>query len=79
VLIDAISRRLPGVLGNESWLEDSFANSLLDHPHYTRPEVVDGQSVPEVLLSGHQAKIDAWRLQQSIQKTKLKRPDLIGD
>ncbi len=79
VLIDAISRRLPGVLGNESSLEDSFANSLLDHPHYTRPEVVDGQRVPEVLLSGHQAKIDAWRLQQSIEKTKLKRPDLIDD
>ena len=79
VLIDAISRRLPGVLGNESSLEDSFANSLLDHPHYTRPEVVEGQRVPEVLLSGHQAKIDAWRLQQSIEKTKLKRPDLIDD
>ena len=79
VLIDAIGRRLPGVLGNESSLEDSFANNLLDHPHYTRPEVVDGQRVPEVLLSGHQAKIDDWRQAQSIEKTKLKRPDLLGD
>jgi len=79
VLIDAIGRRLPGVLGNESSLKDSFTNNLLDHPHYTRPDVVDGQGVPEVLLSGHQAKIDAWRLQQSIEKTKLKRPDLIDD
>ena len=79
VLIDAISRRLPGVLGNESSLKDSFTNNLLDHPHYTRPEIVEGQSVPEVLLSGHQAKIDAWRLQQSIEKTKLKRPDLMND
>ncbi|MGE4594810.1 MAG: tRNA (guanosine(37)-N1)-methyltransferase TrmD [Gammaproteobacteria bacterium] len=79
VLIDAISRRLPGVLGNESSLKDSFTNNLLDHPHYTRPEIVEGQSVPEVLLSGHQAKIDAWRLQQSIEKTKLKRPDLMSE
>jgi tRNA (guanine37-N1)-methyltransferase len=79
VVIDAIGRRLPGVLGNESSLQDSFSNTLLDHPHYTRPEVVDGQSVPEVLLSGHQAKIDAWRAQKSIEKTKLKRPDLLDN
>jgi tRNA (guanine37-N1)-methyltransferase len=79
VLIDAISRRLPGVLGNESSLKDSFTNNLLDHPNYTRPEVIDGQSVPEVLLSGHQAKIDAWRFQQSIEITKLKRPDLLDE
>ena len=79
IAIDAVSRRLTGVLGNESSLKDSFSNNLLDHPHYTRPEVVDGQSVPEVLLSGHQAKIDAWRMQQSIEKTKLKRPDLLAN
>jgi tRNA (guanine37-N1)-methyltransferase len=79
VLIDAIGRRLSGVLGNESSLKDSFVNNLLDHPHYTRPEVVDGQRVPEVLLSGHQAKIDDWRQAQSIEKTKLKRPDLLDD
>ena len=77
VLIDAISRRLPGVLGNEVSLKDSFTDNLLDFPHYTRPEVIDGQSVPKTLLSGDQAKIDAWRLEQSIKKTKLKRPDLL--
>ena len=77
VVIDAISRRLPGVLGNEVSLKDSFTDKLLDHPNYTRPEVIDGQTVPEVLMSGNQAKIDAWRLEQSIKKTKQKRPDLL--
>ena len=76
VVIDAISRRLPGVLGNEVSLKDSFTDNVLDCPHYTRPEVIDNQAVPEVLLSGDQAKIDAWRLEQSIKKTKQKRPDL---
>ena len=76
VVIDAISRRLPNVLGNEDSLKDSFTDNLLDYPHYTRPEVVDGNKVPEVLLSGNQAKIDAWRLEQSIKRTKQKRPDL---
>jgi len=76
VVIDTISRRLPNVLGNEDSLMDSFTDNLLDYPHYTRPEVVDGHSVPEVLLSGNQAKIDAWRLEQSIKRTKQKRPDL---
>ena len=77
VVIDAISRRLPGVLGNEVSLKDSFTDNLLDCPHYTRPEVIDGQAVPEVLLSGNQAKINAWRKEQSIKKTKQKRPDLL--
>ena len=77
VVIDAISRRLPGVLGNEVSLKDSFTDNVLDYPHYTRPEVIDGQNVPEVLLSGNQAKIDAWRIEQSIKKTKQKRPDLL--
>ena len=76
VVIDAISRRLPGVLGNEVSLKDSFTGNLLDCPHYTRPEVINGQTVPKVLLSGDQAKIDAWCLEQSIKKTKQKRPDL---
>ena len=76
VIVDAISRQLPGVLGNEVSLKDSFADNLLDYPHYTRPEIIDGQTVPEVLLSGNQAKIDAWRLEQSIKNTKQKRPDL---
>ena len=78
VLIDAVSRRLDSVLGNKDSLNDSFTNNLLDHPHYTRPETIDGDSVPEVLLSGNQAKIDAWREEQSIKKTKQKRPDILS-
>jgi tRNA (guanine37-N1)-methyltransferase len=76
VVIDAVSRHLPGVLGNESSLKDSFKDGLLDYPHYTRPEVIDGQTVPEVLLSGNQAKINEWRSKESLKKTKEKRPDL---
>jgi len=77
VLIDSVSRRLPNVLGNQDSLKDSFTDGLLDYPHYTRPEIVDGQSVPEVLLGGNQAKIDAWRHEQSVEKTHQKRPDLL--
>jgi len=77
VLIDTVSRRLPGVLGNEDSLNDSFSNNLLDYPHYTRPEIIDDQPVPDVLLSGNQVKIDKWRNEQSIEKTKQKRPDLL--
>ena len=76
VLIDSVSRRLPNVLGNEDSLKDSFTDNLLDYPYYTRPETIDGQTVPQVLLSGNQAKIDAWRNEQSNKKTKQKRPDL---
>jgi len=76
VLIDSVSRRLPNVLGNKDSLNDSFVGNLLDYPHYTRPESIDGDIVPEVLLSGDQAKIDAWRLEQAKKKTKQKRPDL---
>ena len=78
VLIDSVSRRLPNVLGNKDSLNDSFANNLLDYPHYTRPESIDGDLVPEVLLSGNQAKIDAWRLEQAKHKTRQKRPDLLS-
>ncbi len=78
VLIDAVSRRIDNVLGNKDSLDDSFAVDLLDHPHYTRPESIDGESVPEVLLSGNQAKIDAWRREQAIKKTKQKRPDILS-
>ena len=78
VLIDSVSRRLPNVLGNKDSLNDSFVNNLLDYPHYTRPENIDGDIVPEVLLSGNQAKIDAWRLEQAKNKTKQKRPDLLS-
>ena len=78
VLIDSVSRRLPNVLGNKDSLSDSFVDNLLDYPHYTRPESIDGDIVPEVLLSGNQAKIDAWRLEQAKNKTKQKRPDLLS-
>ena len=79
VLIDAVSRRIDNVLGNKDSLNDSFAVNLLDHPHYTRPESIDGESVPEVLLSGNQAKINAWRREQAIKKTKQKRPDILSN
>ena len=78
VLIDAVSRRIDNVLGNKDSLNDSFVDNLLDHPHYTRPESIDGESVPEILLSGNQAKIDAWRLEQAIKKTMQKRPDILS-
>jgi len=77
VLIDTVSRQIPGVLGNQDSLNDSFSNGLLDYPHYSRPEEIDGQAVPAVLLSGHQANINAWRSKQSIKKTEEKRKDLL--
>ncbi|WPE16799.1 tRNA (guanosine(37)-N1)-methyltransferase TrmD [Candidatus Thioglobus autotrophicus] len=77
VLIDSVSRQVPGVLGNAQSLNDSFANGLLDYPHYTRPEIIDAQQVPEVLLSGHQANIDEWRADQAHKNTQKKRQDLI--
>jgi tRNA (guanine37-N1)-methyltransferase len=78
VMIDAVTRWLPGALGHEdSASQDSFAEGLLDCPHYTRPEDLDGQQVPEVLLSGNHELIRRWRLQQSLGRTWLHRPDLI--
>ena len=77
VLIDSVSRQLPKVLGNQNSLDDSFANGILDYPHYTRPKIIDNQQVPEILLSGHQAKIDIWRQEQALKNTQLKRHDLI--
>ncbi|MGM7449370.1 UNVERIFIED_ORG: tRNA (guanine37-N(1)-) methyltransferase [Idiomarina abyssalis] len=78
VLIDAVSRLIPGVLGHQdSAAEDSFASGLLDCPHYTRPETYNEQQVPPVLLSGDHEKIRRWRLQQSLGKTWLQRPELI--
>jgi tRNA (guanine37-N1)-methyltransferase len=80
VLLDAIIRQLPGALGDaDSAQEDSFVNGLLDYPHYTRPEVFEGLKVPDVLLSGHHAKIRQWRLQQSLLLTRAKRPDLLAE
>lgn len=78
VLIDAVARMLPGVLGDEnSAQQDSFMQGLLDCPHYTRPEEIDGQKVPEVLLSGNHRGIDEWRLKQGLGRTWLRRPDLL--
>jgi tRNA (guanine37-N1)-methyltransferase len=77
-LIDAVSRLVPGVLGHEdSAAEDSFADGLLDCPHYTRPEQVNGQQVPEVLLSGNHEMIRRWRLKQQLGRTWQRRPDLL--
>lgn len=79
VVIDAVSRMIPGVLGDdESAVRDSFMDGLLDCPHYTRPEDIDGQRVPEVLLSGNHRDIETWRMQQALGKTWLKRPDLLA-
>ncbi|MDR2220515.1 MAG: tRNA (guanosine(37)-N1)-methyltransferase TrmD [Methylobacillus sp.] len=78
-LIDAIVRQLPGALGDaDSAAEDSFADGLLDCPHYTRPEVYDGAQVPDVLMSGNHALIKRWRLKQSLGRTRDKRPDLLA-
>ena len=79
LLIDAIVRWLPGVLGHESSAEqDSFSEGLLDCPHYTRPEVFDGDRVPQVLLSGDHAAIASWRRAQAIRRTLDRRPDLLA-
>ena len=78
-VIDAVVRQLPGALGDdESAIEESFANGLLDCPHYTRPEVYAGERVPEVLLSGHHENIRRWRLKQSLGRTWLRRPELVA-
>lgn len=77
-LLDAVTRLLPGALGAaDSAAQDSFAEGLLDHPHYTRPELFEGQRVPEVLLSGDHARIARWRRQQALVATWRKRPDLL--
>ena len=79
VLIDALSRQLPGVLGDsDSAIEDSFVDALLDCPHYTRPAEIAGKEVPAVLLSGDHAAIKQWRLKQSLGRTAERRPDLLG-
>ncbi len=77
IMLDAVVRLLPGILGNEASLEDeSFENFLLEYPQYTRPTEWEGRSVPEVLLSGHHRKIADWRREQAEIATKAKRPDL---
>ncbi len=78
VLMDAVVRQLPGTLGDpESASQDSFADGLLDCPHYTRPELYRGEGVPAVLLSGHHAQIARWRLKQALGRTWLRRPELL--
>ena len=77
-VIDAVVRLLPGVLGQEdSHIQDSFSTGLLEHPHYTRPADFRGMKVPDILLSGNHAKIDAWREEQSFKRTLERRPDLL--
>lgn len=78
VVIDSIARLIPGVLGDdESILEESFSDGLLEYPHYTRPSEVNGESVPDILLSGDHKKIEEWRKIQSLKNTQMRRPDLI--
>jgi tRNA (guanine37-N1)-methyltransferase len=77
VMMDAVSRLIPGVLNNdESAMTESFSDGLLEYPQYTRPEEWHGKKVPEVLLSGHHANVEKWRLEQSIERTRQRRPDL---
>ena len=77
VLIDSVSRYVEGVLKPESIKEESFSNGLLEYPQYTRPEIFEGESVPEILLSGHHENIEKWRKEQSVEITRRKRPDLL--
>lgn len=76
VLIDSVSRYVEGVLKDDSTKEESFSQGLLEYPQYTRPEIFEGQQVPEVLLSGHHENIDKWRRKESLKMTLNKRPDL---
>jgi len=79
VLMDSLVRQIPGVLGDDaSAQQDSFVTGLLDCPHYTRPEVYNGEGIPEVLMSGHHAEIEKWRLKQALGRTAERRPDLLA-
>ncbi|MGN1298180.1 MAG: tRNA (guanosine(37)-N1)-methyltransferase TrmD [Clostridia bacterium] len=77
VLIDSVSRYVKGVLKDESIVEESFSNGLLEYPQYTRPEIFEGEKVPDILLSGHHENIKKWRREKSLEITKKKRPDLL--
>ncbi len=78
VVVDSVSRFVPGVIGNDdAAAQDSFENGMFDAPHYTRPPVFEGLSVPDVLLEGHHEKIETWRREQAIAKTRRVRPDLL--
>jgi tRNA (guanine37-N1)-methyltransferase len=79
IIIDAVTRLLPGALGDdESSHDESFSHGLLEYPHYTRPAEFRGWKVPDILLSGHHAEIAKWRVEQARQRTQKKRPDLLG-
>ncbi len=75
-LVDAVARNIDGVLSDDSTIDESFSNGLLEYPQYTRPEEFMGRKVPEILLSGDHAKVDDWRLMKSLEITKERRPDL---
>ena len=77
VLIDSVSRYVEGVLSNDSIKEESFSNSILEYPQYTRPEIFEGIKVPDVLLTGHHKNIEDWRKEEAIKLTLIKRPDLL--
>ena len=80
LVIDAVSRMVPGVVGDmESVEQDSFAQGILDHPHYTRPAEFEGHRVPDVLLSGHHAEVRKWRMTEALRRTQERRPDLIDE
>ncbi|MCR4612310.1 MAG: tRNA (guanosine(37)-N1)-methyltransferase TrmD [Lachnospiraceae bacterium] len=80
IMVDAISRLVPGVLHNDdSTVSESFSDNLLEYPQYTRPEVWNDKRVPEILLSGNHAKVDEWRYEQSVLRTRLNRPDLLDE
>ena len=78
VLIDSVSRYVEGVISEDSTSEESFSNNLLEYPQYTRPEIFNGEKVPEVLLSGHHENIRKWRNEKALEITKTKRPDLLS-
>ncbi|MDD3822920.1 MAG: tRNA (guanosine(37)-N1)-methyltransferase TrmD [Sphaerochaetaceae bacterium] len=77
VIVDAVYRLIDGVISGESLVEESFTDGLLEYPHYTRPETYCGIAVPTILLSGHHARIDQWRLRKRLEKTLLNRPELL--
>ena len=77
VLIDAVSRYTKGVINEESVKEESFSNGMLEYPQYTRPEVFEGEKVPEILLTGHHGNIEKWRKEKALEVTKKKRPDIL--
>jgi len=80
IVTDAVVRLLPGVLGDsQSAVQDSFSTGLLDHPHYTRPEIYEGWGIPDVLKSGNHAAIEKWRKERALEATRERRPDLLGE